>query len=79
MSNLWYTPQEDLKNRIERDFSYHAPKDDQPQRYTKLREQAKALALLIAEATPPSREQSLALMHLENAIFYANASIARNE
>jgi len=79
MSNLWYTPQDDLKKRIERDFTYHSPKDDQPQRYTKLREQAKALALLIAETTPPSREQSLALTHLEQAIFFANASIARNE
>jgi hypothetical protein len=70
---------EDLKARIERDFTYHAPKADQPARYTQLREKAKELALLIANLTPQSREQSLALTHLEQATFYANASIARNE
>jgi len=67
------------KARIERDFTYHAPKGDQQERYVKLRENAKFLAHLIVELTPASREQSLALTHLENAIFYANASIARNE
>lgn len=70
---------EDLRARIERDFTYHAPKAGQPERYTMLREKAKELALLIVDATPQSREQSLALTHLEQAAFYANAAIARNE
>lgn len=70
---------EDLKTRIERDFTYHAPKPTQLERYTQLREKGKELALLIADLTPQSREQSLALTHLEQATFYANASIARNE
>ena len=60
-------------------FTYHSPKDDQPLRYVMLRDEAKALALLIVQNTPDSREQSLALTHLEEAIFYANAAIARNE
>ena len=66
---------DDIANR----FTYHPPKDGQPQRYGILRDSAKNLALLILSETPPSREQSLALTHLENAIFYANAAIARNE
>lgn len=67
------------KERIEKTFTYHPPSGDQPQRYERLRAGAKQLALLIDELTPPSREQSLALTHLETAVMFANASIARNE
>jgi hypothetical protein len=68
-----------LLERIERDFTYHAPKGDQAERYTQLRDKAKEFALLIAELTPYSREQSLAFTYLEQAVMIANASIARNE
>ncbi len=70
---------EAMKQRIERDFTYHAPKDDQVERYGQLRDKAKELALLIVELTPSSREQSLALTYLEQASMMANAAIARNE
>jgi hypothetical protein len=70
---------EDIKKRIEHNFTYHAPKPGQPERYQAIREKAKELALLIAESTPQSREQSLALTKLEECSFWANASIARNE
>lgn len=69
----------DLPQRIERDFTYHAPKIGQPEKYTELRNAAKELAFKIVALTPSSREQSIALTHLEEAIFWANASIARNE
>lgn len=69
----------DIRERIENDFTYHAPKPGQAERYTKIRDAAKQLALLIVEETPASREQSLALTNLEQAVFFANASIARNE
>lgn len=65
--------------QIESAFTYHAPKNDQPARYTRLREEAKQLAALIVESTPASREQSVALTHLEEAIMWANAAISRNE
>lgn len=68
-----------LVARIEHDFSYHAPKGDQVERYQQIRDKAKEFALLIAELTPYSREQSLALTNLEQAVFFANAAIARNE
>ncbi len=67
------------REQIERNFTYHAPKAGQPERYTALREEAKALALSIIGMTPVSREQSLALTNLEQAVFWANAAIARNE
>jgi hypothetical protein len=64
---------------LDKRFTYHAPKADQPLRYVALREEGKHLASLILRTTPASREQSLALTKLEEAIFWANASIARNE
>jgi len=64
----------DLENR----FTYHAPKEGQPEVYSALRDLAKIYAKAICSYTPKSREQSLALTKLEEAVFWANASIARN-
>ena len=50
---------------IEKRFTYHSPKDNQPERYARLRAKAKELAELINELTPASREQSLAFTALE--------------
>lgn len=69
----------EMEARLARDYTYHAPKGDQQERYVALREKAKELALLIVELTPYSREQSVALTDLEKAIMAANAAIARNE
>jgi hypothetical protein len=60
-------------------FKYHTPKDDQPARYQAIRSKAKELATLIQEATPASREQSVALTNLQQAVMWANAAIAINE
>lgn len=64
--------------QIENNFTYHAPKPGQPEKYTAIREKAKELALLIVESTPASREQSLAITELESCVMWANAGIARN-
>ena len=64
---------------IEKNFSYHAPKDDQPERYEKIRHKAKMLAAYINEYCSDSREKSLAMTKIEEAVMWANASIARNE
>lgn len=68
-----------INEQIENNFTYHAPKDGQAERYTTLRDKAKELAYLIDAECPNSREKSVAMTHLETAIFWANASIARNE
>ena len=69
----------DKKAQIEHNFTYHPPKEGQPEKYTQLRKKAKELALLITELTPHSREQSVALTELETCVMWANAAIARNE
>ncbi len=68
-----------MNDELERRFTYHAPKGNQTQRYERIRAFAKDFAYMLDQATPKSREQSLALTHLEEAVFWANASIARNE
>jgi hypothetical protein len=64
---------------LENVFTYHAPKDGQPELYQALRAKAKELAALIGDSCPHSRERSVALTHLENSVFWANAAIARSE
>lgn len=67
---------------IENRFTYYPPKELQAQRYGKIREAGKALAeILILECSPSTktREFSLAMTNLEQAIMWANAAIARNE
>ena len=67
------------KQQVEHTYAYHTPREGQSEKYVKLQECARTLALLIVELTPESREQSLALTNLEQAVFWANAAIARNE
>jgi hypothetical protein len=66
---------EDIGNR----FTYHAPKEGQPERYADIRASAQALAHQLDIECPPSREKALALTKLEEAVMWANAAIARNE
>ena len=64
---------------LENIYTYHSPKDTQPERYERIRYKAKMLAAFINEKCPDSREKSLAMTKLEEAVMWANASIARNE
>lgn len=66
---------EELQTR----FMYHPPKGDQQVRYAKLRSQGKRTAIEIENNCPESREKSLAFTKLEEAVMWANASIARRE
>jgi hypothetical protein len=65
----------DIKNI----FTYHAPFGDQVERYQNIRAEASVFAEIILDEVPESRERSLALTNLEQAFFWANAAIARNE
>lgn len=64
---------------LENNFMYHAPGPGQPERYANIRAQAKSLAHFLYCECPSSRERSLAITKLEEAVFWANAAIARNE
>lgn len=75
MERLFKTIQEDIEHR----FSLHNCNAEQVERMAKIRESAKQYALLIAELTPESREQRLALAHLKETVYCANDSIAINE
>ena len=66
---------QDLKKR----FTYHAPKEGQPQKYENIRKQALGFAEILDAMCPDSREKSLAITALEEVVMWANASIARNE
>jgi hypothetical protein len=65
------------KEEINTRFTYHQPKDGQPEKYIAIREKAQELAVLINELVPESREQSEAITNLETAVMFANAGIAR--
>jgi hypothetical protein len=66
----------DIANR----FTYHAPKGSaQVEDYSEIRTRAKVFAEYLNSHCPESREKSLAITHLEEAVFWANASIARED
>lgn len=69
---------EDAK-MLEKNFTYHRPKGDQPAKYDELRRLGREMAERIVRLSPPSRERSLALTKLEESIMWVNAAIARNE
>jgi len=67
---------QDITNR----FTYHPPKDGyQITRYQVIRGRGLDLAMLFDSWCPDSRELSLAITHLEEAVMWANAAIAGNE
>ena len=57
-------------------FSYHAPKDQQPTQYAKVREAAKGMAIVILDNTPQCADQQAAIRLLREAVMTANAAIA---
>lgn len=63
----------DLNNR----FTYHAPKPEDTQKFVQLRGEVLRVAELLNEICPESREKSLSVTHLEEAVFWAIAAIAR--
>lgn len=64
----------ELQNR----FTYHVPSQEEIAKFMEIRKHALNVAALINSLCPESREKSLSITHLEEAVFWANASIARN-
>lgn len=79
IDHIKYHLDDETYERIENIFQHHPPINDQLARYQHLRDEGKALALLIVGLTPKSPEQASALAHLETAVTCANAAIARHE
>jgi len=66
---------------IDRVFTFHPANSEknQPERYEELRTYFRQLATWVNQKCPESREKSLAITHLQEAMMFAVASIAVNE
>jgi hypothetical protein len=64
---------------LDRIFTYHAPKNDQPGRYKTIRDAARTFAEVIIKNSLESHEQTRAIDLIQEAVMWANAGIARNE
>lgn len=67
------------RNRILEYFTYYAPKDNQLKQYELIRDMGLALADMVNDLGPDSREKSLSITKLQEAVMWANALIAINE
>lgn len=66
---------DELKNR----FTYHPPPDAaRVAAHEEIRKQGLRMALYVDNAIPDSREKSLAITALEDAVMWANAGLARH-
>jgi len=64
---------EDIRNR----FTYHKPDAAKAHSFEVIRALAHEFADLINRDVPEGREKSLAVTHIEEAVFWANAGSAR--
>lgn len=65
---------DDLGNR----FAYHYPTGGKAAKHEEVREACLRVATELTNVCPEGRELSVALKSLEDAMMWANASIARN-
>jgi hypothetical protein len=63
----------ELANR----FDYHPPDQDRARRHQRVRSYLHQMAEEFNQTLPEGREKSLVMTHLEEAMFWANAAIAR--
>lgn len=69
---------ESSTNDIENRFGYHRPNEVKIKEHELVRAQVKGMAHYWDGNLPNGREKSLAITKLEEAMFWANAAIARN-
>lgn len=58
-------------------FTYHPPSPEKARRHEQVRNYLCHLAEEFDDSLPDGREKSLVITHLEEAMFWANAAIAR--
>ncbi len=64
---------------LAREFSYHPPKEGQPERYEEIRAAGRDFAEIVTGECPTSAERTTAIRKIQEAVMWANASIAVNE
>ena len=64
---------------IDKRFKSHEMSDEDKHKSEKTSDAIRSLAETIVIYCPESREKSLALTHLEECMFWTNASLARNQ
>ena len=63
-------------NLIDKEFTHQESKEGQPEMYEAISAKAKEFAKLLKDLCPGSAETTLALRKLQEAVMWANASIA---
>ena len=64
---------------MDRRFDYHKPDAEKVELLIELRAELKMTAQFLEDLLPESREKALAITKLEESLFWANASIAREK
>lgn len=64
---------------LDRRFNYHRPDAAAQAAHQQVRQGARYLAELLDTVLPEGREKSLAFTNLEQAMFWGNAAIARDQ
>lgn len=67
------------RDELNRRFDYHPPSPEAADTHASVRWVIKDVAIYLLGLMPESREASLAITKLEEALFWANAAIARNQ
>lgn len=75
----WLRIRGSMDQTLNRYFTYHAPKSNQPERYEKIRSEGKKLSETIITNCPSSKERDIAIEKIREAVMWTNASIACNE
>lgn len=68
-----------MRDDIDYRVDYRKTTPEKQERHEMVRAAFKGLMRHVSEKTPPGREQSLAFTKLEEALFWTNAAIARDE
>jgi len=66
-------------SEVKRRFNHHPPESSvEADKHVDIRDLFHQVANTLVQSLPDNRETSLAMTHLETAMFWANASIARD-
>ena len=65
-------------DRVQHNIKHHKPDEDGLKRISLMRTTVEAASHAVLDNVPVGREQALSLTKLEEALFWANAGIARN-